>query len=90
MWNFPNRSQSRISAHLYCIYIITYSQVSFVLPDEKLSGLQVSQVEELPDTQRPPQGGEGTQVIQVLFERPAPLGDRLRREVPAQLLSCRN
>lgn len=67
-----------------------YNKVPYVLPDEQLSGLQVSQVEELPDTQRPPQGREGTQVIQVLFERPAPLRDRLRREVPAQLLTCRD
>lgn len=58
------------------------------VPDEQLSRLQVTQVEELPDTQRPPQGVQGAQVRQVLFERSAPLGDRLRCEVPAQLLPC--
>lgn len=53
------------------------------LPDEQLCGLQVRQVEELPDTQRPPQGGQGAQVRQVLLERSAALGDRLCREVLA-------
>lgn len=60
------------------------------LPDEQLSGLQVAQVEELPHTQRPPQGRQRAQVRQILLKRSAPLGDRLRREVPAQLLPCRD
>lgn len=56
-------------------------------PDEQLAGLQVVQVEELPHARRPPQVGQRTQVREVLLERPAPLSDGFRREVPAQLLS---